>query len=214
MFNALFNYSETTPTLAQYYPWLTYFREENGELFASGFGSGIPLINYQLYDCGGVYTYDEMEVLLKEFDIDLSNELKKYHLDHTVLKLPFVFVGTRSNSIVSYHGVNIFPGLLSDAITESEFNSVLTGRFSLTKNMNDYFVDRLIVKMELREGLEVSDQLTEGVLTFLTQSLCTISSEYKCLYQTKTEDVVPILTLFEYRTGQFQKVSHKEKWVE
>lgn len=213
VFKEVFPGATTTPTLAQYYPNIVYFEQVNGEVVASGMGSSIPLIRYRFFDRGGVLGFDQMVAALKHAGVDILKEAKKQGIEHTIIKLPFVYVYGRSDFVVILHGANIYPEHIKGGVEDESLENYVTGKFTMLikedKNLNEY----LEVNVELKKGIGVTRLLKEKVTSSILKALIKRNTEFNYLYNTEGKKLTPSVILYSYGDPKYFGEGIKHKWV-
>jgi phenylacetate-CoA ligase len=114
----LFGDARRLPMLFQYDP-LDYYVEQNdgGELIVTVNRTTAlsPRLRYNVHDVGGRLDFDEVIATCKSFGLDpLKDAPLPYGGKHP--SLPFLFVGGRSDSTMSYLGANIYPEDVEQAL--------------------------------------------------------------------------------------------------
>lgn len=213
VFEKLFPRTPALPTLAQYYPHITYFEEVEGEVIASGYGSSIPLIRYRFSDLGGVITYDEMVSRLEECGVDILAEARKYGLQDKIFHLPFVYLYGRSDHVVIFRGANIYPNEIKNALDKRELSDLVTGKFTLIRREDVDLSQKLEINVELREGVsgnsETADLITETIVETLRDS----NSEFKNEFDSDPERARPQTVLWPYQHETHFGGGGKQRWV-
>ncbi len=209
----VFSWKNRLPTLAQYHPSVTYFEEKDGEVIASGFGSSFPLIRYRLPDRGGVFSFDDMVLRLRERGIDLIKKAKQEGIADTIWRLPFVYVYDREDNMLVVRGVNIYREHIEQALTDRNLLHAVTGKFSMQKKedarMNEYFE----IHIELLKGVASSVVLKKRVQDLIVQTLCQINSEYEDQYRSVPVVMTPPIILHSYHEATYFAPGGKQKWV-
>jgi phenylacetate-CoA ligase len=114
----LFGDSRRLPMLFQYDP-LDYYVEQNekGELVVTvnRLSSLSPRLRYNVHDTGGYLDFDFVIKTCKSFGLDPLKEAPVPNAGKHP-SLPFLFIGGRSDSTISYLGANIYPEDVEQAI--------------------------------------------------------------------------------------------------
>lgn len=208
----LFSYRPTLPTLAQYYPYLTYFEEVNGEVIGSG-NVSMPLLRYSFPDVGGVITFDDMAYRLKSVGVDIVKEAKKYNINKKILKLPFVYVYERADFTIVVRGVNIHPGEIKHSIENKALHQFLTGKFTLIKkydrNLNEYFE----INVELKKNIKSKLNLKNIAQKIIVDNLNKTNSEFNDQYKSAPDKITPKIILWPYQHKKYFQSLAKHKWA-
>ena len=201
------------PTLAQYYPYFTYFEEINGEVIGSGYGSVFPLLRYSFPDRGGVISFDDMLERLRRAGINIFDFAKSEKITKTVLKLPFVYVYDREGNSLVVRGANIYAEHVRTAMNAKLFASFITGKFSMVKKedrkKNEYFE----LHVELRRGRRVDRMLQKKIQDEVVKTLRRLNSEYNDQFQTAPHVMTPPIILHPYQDSAYFQPGVKQKWV-
>ncbi len=213
IFKEIFPEAILLPTLAQYHPHLTYFEEENGELFASGFASSFPLIRYRFFDKGTVIPFDTMVSKLNSVGIDIIKEAEKANIEKTILKLPFVCVYERSDFVVVLRGANIYPENIKTALQDKGLEKFVTGKFTMIKKEDKKLNDFLEINVELKRNVESNGDLKKRIEKIVINTLRKINSEFNYLYTLEGNKLTPNMILYPHGHPKYFGVSIKQKWV-
>ena len=211
---SLFLQKDHEPTLAQYHPSLVYFEEVDGNLIASGFGSSLPLIRYSFPDRGGIAPFETMMSRLAGLGIDVLAEMRKRRMDHTVLRLPFVYVYERADSALVVRGANIYAEHIKSALESGPLKKKITGKFSMVKKENKNLDEYFQLHIELKKGIKGSKTLASQIQRRVVEHLRKINSEYNDQYQSVPRIMTPPITLWPYQDPRYFKTGIKQKWVE
>ncbi|MEA5576840.1 phenylacetate--CoA ligase family protein [Anabaena sp. UHCC 0451] len=170
---ALFGESRL-PTLVQYDPSSRFFEVEDGRLIFSG-NNGIPLIRYNIFDHGGLISYDQMLKFLAEWGFNPIAELQH---NRGINQLPFVYVFGRANFTVSYFGANIYPENVTVGLEQPIIREWVTGKFVLQVK-EDLDKNRFLsVVVELAPNVEVSEEKTITIANSILAQLLRLNSEF------------------------------------
>lgn len=213
VFKEIFLGAKSVPTLAQYYPPLTYFEPINGELMATGYGSSIPLVRYKFSDLGGVIPFQEMTEKLKKFNIDILAEAEKVGISESIMKLPFVYTYARADFIVVFRGANIYPGQIRNALDKEILAPYLTGRATIIRKEDRKLNQILEVNVELQQNVEWTNDIRDQVTEIIIKDLCKYNSEYNYLYSMEPEKVVPQVVGWPYHDHKYFSTGGKQAWV-
>ncbi len=219
LFKKIFPKADRVPTLAQYHPDIIHFEEVNGEVIASGYGSSIPLLRYRFPDMGGVISFDEMVKIFKSSGIDLLDEAKKIKINHTIMRLPFVYVYDRSDNAASLVGIILYPEYIRSGICDENVSKNLTGKFTMitknNKNQNQYL--EVNIELKRKNNLRNHKKLKERIKKSIVESLIKNSTEYNYLYNTDFKrygkSLIPKIILWPYQHEKHFKPGGKQKWV-
>jgi phenylacetate-CoA ligase len=213
LYRALFPCANRIPTLAQYHPYLTYFEEVNGEVLASGYGSSIPLVRYRFPDRGGVIPFARMLGLFGDLGIDLLQEARKWGIERTIMRLPFVYVYERTDQALSLMGLLIYPEFVKAGLLHEDLRPSVTGKFTMLKHEDEQFNARFELHVELREGVAATDELTGRIQRIVMETLKQKSSEYGELARAYPQAATPHIHLWPFQDPQYFKPGGKQRWV-
>ena len=214
VFNELFGDATNIPTLAQYYPHIIHFEEENGEIVASSFGSSIPLIRYSFSDLGGVIKFDDMIERLKKVGIDIKKEAKKYNIDKGIFKLPFVWLYSRSDLAVVFRGANIYPEEIRSALGNRNIARFVTGRFTMIRKEDKKLSQILEINVEMQKDLEESREISSKVQDAVINELRANNSEFNNEYTSHPRKATPKIILHKFQSKRYFASQGKQKWVD
>ncbi|WP_413172271.1 phenylacetate--CoA ligase family protein [Anabaena azotica] len=170
---ALFGESRL-PTLVQYDPCSRFFEVEAGTLLFSG-RNGIPLIRYNIFDNGGLISYEEMLKFLASWGFNPLTELQPNRGIH---QLPFVYVFGRSNFTVSYFGANIYPENISVGLEQPIIREWVTGKFVLQVKEDADKNRCLSIVVELAPNTENSEEKIAAITASILSQLLRLNSEF------------------------------------
>jgi len=212
VYQNLFGDITKLPTLTQYIPELFYFEAEGGNLVCSCY-SGIPLARYDLKDHGDVLTFDEVRDRTRAGGVDLGREISKVGIGDSVWNLPFVHVYERSDFSVSFFAFQIYPETIRRALSKSELEGKITGKFTMMvkfdKNSNQY----LEINVELRPDIKGDEVLEDLVRESVTERLLEENSEYCKTSEEFPDRTIPKIVFWPYEDPTCFKAGSKQKWV-
>lgn len=210
--NVLFPESDRQPTFAQYNPELFYFESENNNLICTSY-SGIPLVRYDLKDYGGLMSKSEVHRRLLNAGYDLEKLIVENGIQDTVWNLPFVYVYERNDFSVSYSTFLVFPDTIRRALQSSEFDTKVTGKFTMRADYNSSGSHRLKINVEKKHNVKDSASLKSRIQGAIHERLVDESSEYRETFSMLGDTVKPDIYLWEYEDSTYFKPGTKQKWV-
>ena len=155
----LFGDARRLPMLFQYDP-LDYYVEKNkdGELTVTVNRSEAlsPRLRYNVHDIGGHLDFERVISICKKYGLDPLREAPlPFAKKHS--KLPFLYIGGRSDSTISYLGANIYPedveqGIFGD-VPATEERKIKGFAMELVEDSTGQ--PRPIIYIELNDGVEV-----------------------------------------------------------
>lgn len=212
LFTAVFPETQRLPTLAQYFPEMFYFEEQEGQLLCSAH-SGLPLLRYDLKDKGGVINFTRMDDLFKSVGLNLKWEVRKANLQSSLWRLPFVYVYERSDMAVSWFGANIYPEHIREAHLHPKITKHFTGKFTLEIKYNKRHYPVLRVHTELKKNTRPRAGLNRMIRQQIVKKLLEKNSEYRNNYSAMPEKNTPKIVLWPNQSPPFFKGGGKQKWA-
>ena len=202
----------TLPTFVQYDPTTKYFEKVRNELVFTS-NSGIPLIRYNIHDSGDIIDYNHVKEFLEGEGLSIDKELKKYQVEDFDWKLPFIYIFGRSDFMVNFYGLNVFPDHIKAGLEDSSVNNYVSGKFTMQTETNKRHNQKLILNIELQNNIEPNKQLEKQILKSILDNLVKLNSEFNKLYgDLGAKKSTPMINLFPYGNPQF-KVGTKHRWV-
>ena len=213
LFQDIFGSINKTPTLAQFNPMFVNFEAVNGNIVLTG-NNSIPLIRYSVGDHGGVYTYKEINEILRKHNIDILKEAKNAGILESLNQLPFVFVFERNDFSVTLYGLQIYPEIIRETVLEEPFSEFLTGKFTLvtkfSKKQNQY----LEINIEMKKNIDGIPHLIEKkLLKQIVINLRHKNSEFRELSNYLKNRANPKLVFWKSEDPEHFKVGTKQKWA-
>ena len=213
LYQSIFGQTAKQPTLCQYIPELFNFHDENGRLSCSS-NSGLPLVQYDLKDNGGVIGFEEMKEIFKVHKLDLVAMAKKAGIYKTVWQLPYVYVYERDDFSVSFFAFQIYPETVRRALQVPTLDEHVSGKFLLEVVYNSDFDQVLQVHVELMPGVNISTGLELKVVEAIFNQLMQDSSEYSKTYEEYKDKVKPKVVFWTHGDEKYFKVGIKQRWVQ
>lgn len=207
-----FSHRPALPTLAQYYPHLTYFEEVNREVVGSGAVS-MPLLRYSFPDIGGVIKFEDMIHRLKLTGIDIIKEAKKYNIDKKILKLPFVYVYERADSVVSLYGIQIYSDIIRSVLINRKLYKLLTGKFTMIIEHDNKQNQYLKINLELKNSNINSAKIYKSIECQLLKDLRYKSSELNELFNHIKGRKLLKLKFWPNNYKKYFSPGMKQKWA-
>lgn len=197
------------PTLVQYDPSSRFFEVHEGTLVVSG-ESNVPLVRYHIADKGGLLSFDEIWVFLREQGVKSLDELG-LNKDFLPRKLPFVYVFGRADFTVSYYGANIYPENVTVGLEQSEIMGWVTGKFVLeaqdTKDGDKY----LHIAVELLPGIAPDETMVSVIATSIRTNLLRLNSEFA--NYTPADRQLPRITLCSFADPAYFPAGVKHRYT-
>ena len=208
----LFPESKRQPTFAQYNPELFYFESEGDNLLCTSY-SGLPLIRYNLKDYGGLIGRAEAHNLLSEKGINVEALIAQEGIEDTIWNLPFVYIYERNDFSVSYYAFQLYPDTIRRALQHDGLEYAVTGKFTMFVDYNDAGRQQLNIHVELKHGVQPSEELMSTVLEGIQEKLIQESSEYRETYKMVGPEAMPHIYLWDYGDPTYFHPGTKQKWV-
>ena len=169
-------------------------------------------VKYNINDLGGKKSYVEMiELLRKEFPN--FNERYEQEFKADSLKLPFLWIAGRTDSVISLGGVNIYPQQIEVALLKNKKIYQFIQSFQMSKRFLHEGDHHFLIKIELQEKVEPTEQLAQEIKKTLKRNLSRISKAYELGLKDFPACYEPYVELFEYRTGPFDNHKAKNKYI-
>jgi phenylacetate-CoA ligase len=199
------------PTFAQYNPELFYFRAKNHNLYCSSF-SGIPLVNYDLKDYGGVITKQEAFKKLHGAGYDIDKLIVDNKIGDTIWNLPFVYVYERNDFSVSYYAFLVYPDTIRRALQNEKLMKEISGKFTMHVQYDKSGRQKLIVNIE--KNFKNKKTISTGNLTnVIHDQLMNEVSEYRETFGVVGKVAIPEVKLWDYGDPVYFRSGAKQKWV-
>ena len=213
LFRDIFGGISKTPTLAQFNPLFINFECINGAIVITG-NNEMPLIRYGIGDHGGVFSYKQMETILKKHGVDIESEAKKGGLAHTLNELPFVFVFERIDFSVTLYGLQVYPETIRETLFEKPFNKFLSGKFTLITKFTSKHNQYIEINIEMKKDVDVIlNSLQKRLLRRIVYNMRLNNSEFRELSDYLKEKANPKLVFWRSEAPEFFKPGVKQKWV-
>ena len=201
------------PTLAQYYPWQKHLEIVDNELLVTSDGA-IPLIRYNIHDIAKLYSYRELKAKLNEHGHDsLRGALPAKLREGYDWKLPFVLLYGKSTNAVKLYGAIVYPENIKAGLERPVIANQFTGKFRMQIVHDAKHNQRLRLHIELAPGVTASDVAVRTLQTVLAQTICSLNTEYKAVYNDLHAKVVPMIKLVPYGKFDLTASENKHKYV-
>lgn len=169
-------------------------------------------VKYNVKDLGGKVKYNEMIDIMSNHFKEFPKKFKK-ELKENSIKLPFLWVAGRSDSVISLDGVNMFPqqiemALLGDKKVYDQIQS-----FQTSKVFNHDGGHHFQISVELQEGLKPNKKLANEVKETIKKNLSKISKAFRLGLKDFPACYEPYIKLYEFRTGPFDNGKIKNKYL-
>lgn len=213
LYKKVFSEAHRLPTLAQFIPDCAVFETgPQGEVYVTG-GVALPFIRYDIGDKGGVFTYDDAVRMCREAHIDLAAEIKKAHIEHTVMQLPFVYLYERADLSTKLYGAIIYPEHIKIGLQDPSLEKSITGRFTMTTENDAEHNEYLELNVELHQGVKANKKLEAALIERVMKSLIASSAEYRYLVSSIHDKVTPRIIFWPHEHPTYFTPGVKQKWV-
>lgn len=200
------------PTLVQYDPTQKFFEKVGNELVFTA-DSGIPLIRYNIHDNGDILSYNQVQSAIESTGTTVVKELNKYDAKEFNWQLPFLYLFGRSNFMVNFYGLGIFPEHIKAGLEDSSVNNLVSGKFTMKTETDRRHNQKLIIHIELQPSVEVDKKAEKLILESLIKNLKELNSEFNKLHkELGPKKATPKIKTFPFGDEQF-KIKAKHKWV-
>ncbi len=212
---SIFGDSRRLPMLFQYDP-LDYFVEQNekDELIVTvNRPSALsPRLRYNVHDIGGRLDFNEVIDICKKYGLDpLSQAPLPYAGKHP--KLPFLYVGGRSDSTLSYLGANIYPedveqALFADA-PQKEEGIIKNFAMELVESNDGH--PHPLIHIELNQNRSIEDISTKELQERIVDRLAKNSRDFKTSLAEDPKARNIEVKLYYINTGPFENMHNRIK---
>lgn len=210
---ALFGELHRQPTLAQYIPELFYFEEVDRRIICTA-RSGLPLVRYDLGDAGGILTYEKIQSICAMYNITLSDEIRRVHIEDTIWNLPFVYVFERRDFTVKLSGANIYPEEIRRVLESKPIADSVTGKCTMSVDLDEHMDQCLVVHVELKKSVQKDMSLIPMIRDGIVRELRAHNSEYAYLYTNlSAKRVTPRIVLWPQGDATYFHAAGKHRWV-
>ena len=190
------------PMVFQYNP-IDYCIETNeaGELLVTlnRTANTSPKIRYNIHDLGHVLRMPELERILEEHGVGLSN------LDDSRTDLPLLFLYGRADAAVAYYGAKVTPTDIEQVIFAMPDLAARVNSFALVL-VEDERADKLLtIALELCQGAERSTNGHEELRRELIERLKAGNQDFREAARFMPPEALPRLELHPYGEGPFAR---------
>lgn len=213
LYRKLFSEAYRLPTLVQFIPEIVAFEaSKDGAIYATG-GTSLPFVRYDIGDNGGVFSFAYAETACKELGIDLKAEARHAGIEDTIMELPFVYLYERADLSTKLYGAIIYPEHVKIGVQGKEFESSITGRFTMTTETDKDHNEYLEINFELAPGVSDGESIREMLTESVVRSLMASSDEYRYLSGSISEKVRPRLIFWPHEDPKYFQPGIKQRWV-
>lgn len=199
-----------TPTLAQYNPHFIHFEAPSGDIVLTG-KNEVSLVRYAVGDHGGVFSFTELNTLLKTAGINLVKEARKAGVK--LEELPFVYVYERSDFSTTLYGLQIYPEVIREVLLEKRFQGALTGKFTMLTAYDKKKNQQLEIHIEEKRGCSVRKSDIQLLRKAIVEALRARNSEFRELSDFLGKRAYPKLFFWPLGHPAHFQAGAKQKWV-
>jgi phenylacetate-CoA ligase len=210
LYSDLFSDAGKLPTLAQFHPGIVHFEEQDGVLLLTG-DNALPLIRYAIGDRGGVVDYDAAMAAAEASSPGFAEKERDAVAQSS--PLPFVYVYERSDFAVKLYGAIIYAEHVRAALQVRALEASVTGKFSMSTEHDERQDEYLDVHVELKRGIEATEDLRLRVRDAVVTGLRERNAEYRYLSDNLKERVLPHLALWPLGHPEHFGAGGKQRWI-
>ena len=205
-------FGRDTPPMIFQYNALDYVIETNeqGELlFTIARQSGAaPKIRYNLRDSGGVFSFQQLEDLLKADSIALAAMVRRFSY------FPFLFVYGRNDSSVPFYGAKIFPSDLEQILNSEPALTDSIHSFQLKLLEDEHLTNHLQIHLERTKGNAVAVPEANALHEILFAGLMRVNQDFREVTRMFDRGQVQVI-VHDYETGPFagRDIRIKNKYI-
>lgn len=146
--------------LFQYNPIDTFLESIDGEIVVTKL-KNIPLVRYNLKDRGQVVKVSNLLSVFSKFGFDIRKIIQEQGVKF--LNLPFFSINGRSDATIILNGANIYIDSFQNALNQNSLQKLHTGKFRVEKFENEDMTHGILLSIELREGITVSEEIKKTI---------------------------------------------------
>ncbi|QIS18940.1 phenylacetate--CoA ligase family protein [Nocardia terpenica] len=204
--SVLFGAGDVLPTFVEFDPQLRFTEVDRDGRFLFTIDGPIPLTRYRLNDEGAILTRDEVSDALRRCGYQLP-------VRTSTRDSGFLMLRRRSDVAASFYGVKLYPESIRSALDDPAVSSHLSGKFTLTTELDADFAQTLTLCVELRRGATPPADLLETVARRVVVALAATSSEYHRLHAELGSRAEPSVSLKPFGHKLFRTESIKTRYV-
>jgi phenylacetate-CoA ligase len=161
-----------------------------------------PKIRYNIRDEGGVIPFAAMASLLAKLGRTFAS-LVAGILNPPIAPLPFIYLFGRSDGTVFFNGAMISPTDIEKALfARPALMSRLNG-FKMAVETDDERSMRLVIYLEMREGLGAADEMRMQVEQAIISELQESNECFRHVFEHDPRGARPRFVFSSYKTGVF-----------
>lgn len=156
---SLFGEDNFLPMIFQYNPIMNYLEIENQELIMTSLAEQ-PLLRYNTKDLAKIMSYKDVITALKKFGYN-PKELLLSAGYKEILPLPFLFIFGRNNNMIKLKTIFFYVEDIKAYLAHPDLIRSNTGNFKIEKVTAENMDERLRLSIELREDVELTQELAK-----------------------------------------------------
>lgn len=199
--------------LFQYNPAAIFLEEIDNKITVTKPGL-IPLIRYQIGDLGKIVSFEKLKNILEKSGYKIDELLKEAGWYKGYFKWPFfTFLDRADDMIVIYSGAKIYPQNLFSLFEKKETKEIRSFKITTQEDINQN--KRFLVYLELKPDLEFNSEelndLEKKYQKLIHEELLKNNLDYKDAYHLNPELTYPLIKIFPYKKGPFEKDKSRPK---
>jgi phenylacetate-coenzyme A ligase PaaK-like adenylate-forming protein len=200
--HALFGGDSRLPMLFQYNPMMHHVEvNDDREIVVTISRASLlsPRIRYNVHDCGGVLTSDEMAARLATLGIDLD-ELRRETGDGG-MRLPFLWIHGRRDYTISIMGANIYPEDIEQCLYADVGLAHLTRSFALSvaEEPDGSVRPRFLFEVDAEPDAALAQRFAESIVP----KLIALNADVREAWREYPETLAPRIELYRAGEGPF-----------
>lgn len=196
------------PTMVQYDSKQVFFEMPDGEMIFSS-RSGIPLVRYNIHDMGKLVDHTEMRAILKNCGL----LVKAREVGFENWKMPFIFLGSRSDVATTFYALNIYPENIKAGLENKNIHRFVSGKFvAHSRLFNNGKNQKLFIEVELARKVKLSQNLMVKIRQSVFDNLTRLNMEYRKLHRSIGAKALPNVVLIQFGDSRFAVKKAKHRW--
>ncbi|MFM1843706.1 MAG: hypothetical protein RLZZ490_2449, partial [Cyanobacteriota bacterium] len=126
-------------------------------------------------DTGGIVSYADLMGFLQQQGFDPLSHLEQ---PETAYALPFVYVFSRANFVLSFYGANLYPENIAIGLEQPELRDQVTGKFVMAIDQDADQNPFLAIAVECAANVNPEDLNTEAIAEIVQRQICRLNSEF------------------------------------
>jgi len=114
---------------------------------------------------------------------------------------------------VTFYALNVYPENIKAGLEDDRISKYVTGKFiAFSKNTNRQRGQKLIIKIELKRGIELSRSVRELIKLSIFENLMKLNAEYRKLHNSLGRKAFPVIELVHFGNPAFKILKSKHAW--